>query len=264
MKNKTLFQHLLRYLYIGLFVGVTIISIVVSMTSAHANKAFVDTYYENIQNGSLTLQVETCKKIYDYSGITDKRIFDSLESKLLTIASQDKISREEAEAAAWFAKALASSGDVRYKQSLETVSEIVKNRKIRKASLNAIPEIEKFQRWNAVINQNEFELAGRSSSLALWMRMLASDQADMGLYALEKASTFADYDINFSIMLEEKLHSAIPLQNLNEDKLTFYSKAMEYLMSHPEFGKYTSLVNEVAEQGRNKKLVKAARRALSQ
>jgi len=264
MKNKTLFQHLLRNLYIGLFAGITMISVIVTITSAHANKAFVDTYHENIQNGSLTLQVETCKKIYDYSGITDKRIFDSLESKLLAIAGQDKISKEEAEAASWFAKTLASSGDMRYKQSLETVSEIVKNRKIRKNALKAIPEIEKFQRWNAVINQNEFELDGRPSSLALWMRMLASDHADMGLYALEKASTFADYDPNFSIMLEEKLHSAIPLQNLDEDQLAFYSKAMEYLMAHPEFGKYTSLVNEVAEQGKNKKLIKAARRALSQ
>jgi hypothetical protein len=248
----------------GLIVGVTtaVVSNVV-VSNAHANKAFVDSYYENLQGGSLALQIKTCKKIYDYSGITDKRIFDLLESKLLTLAGQDKFSREEAEAASWYAKTLASSGDTRYKQSLETVSETVKNRKIRKTALKSIAEINKFKRWNAVINQNEFEMDGRSSTLALWMRMIASDQPDMGIYALEKANTFADYDINFSIMLEEKLLAAIPLKNLNEEKIDFYSKAMEYLMSHPEFGKYTSLVNDVAEQGKNKKLVKAAHRALS-
>lgn len=255
MKNTLFFRNIWCFLCIAVAVAAS--------TSAHANKAFVDSYYENLQDGSLALQVQTCKKIYDYSGITDKRIFDLLENKLLAIAGQDKIPREQAEAAAWFAKAIASSGDASYKQSLDTVSEVVKNRKIRKAALQAASEIEKFQRWNKVINQDEFEMDGRPSSLALWMRMLAGDQADMGLYALEKASTFADYDLNFSIMLEEKLHSAIPMQNLSEEKLAFYSKAMEYLMSHPEFGKYTSLVNEVAEQGKNKKLVKAARRALS-
>lgn len=232
-------------------------------STALANKAFVDSYYENFREGSLSLQTKTCEKIRDYSGITDERIFDLIEMKLMTISGQEKISGEEKDAAVCFARALASSGNLKYRQSLTTVSDHANSRSIRKAAEEELPKIEKYQRWNKVINDSEYEMQGRSNHLALWMRLVASDEPDMGLYALEKARTFNNYDVNFLVLLEEKLHAAIELKAISEEKLDFYREAMNYLMSHPDFGKYTSLVNEVAENAKNDKLAKLARRALN-
>lgn len=234
-----------------------------SASAAHANKAFAEAYYENFRDGSLTLQTKTCEKISDYSGITDERIFDLIEDKLVKISAQEKISGEEKKAAVCFARALATSGNTKYRQSLVSIGKNSSHRAVRKAAEEAEPQIEKFQRWNRVINSNDHEMQGRSDHLALWMRLIDSNQADMGIYALEQAETFNNHDINMLVLLEEKLQDAVSQSSFSDEQLDFYAKTMNFLMAHPEFGKYTSLINEVAEKAKNKKLAKLARRALS-
>ncbi len=240
-----------------------LVSSMLIMVSAFAEHPFEKAYLKNFQEGSMALKVKTAKKIYNYSGITNEEIFDLMEQEALTLARKDKPSGEETEAASWFTKTLAASGNDRYRESLQLLAKNAQKNKVKKYAKNALNELDKFKRWNAVINDSTYEMEGINHNLAKRMRFIASDQADMGNYAIEQARKFADYDLNFLILIEEKLHEAIPKKDIDKDKVKYYRNVMDYLMAHPDFGKYTSLVNQVAEQAKNKQLQKAARKALN-
>ena len=248
-----------------MFTARLVLSVLLVMGSvgalAQADKA--ERYLENIRSGSVSLRMETCKKIHNYSGITDRRIFDLLEEKVLFSAKKEKPNRQEKNEAVWMIRALASSGSDRYLPTLKVIAnnKSVK-RKIRKAAEEALTELPRFARWNPVINSDDHEMSGRKNSLALWMRMVDSGDAEMALRAVEKAQEFAVYDVNFMVLLEDKIRANYLQKSDDEYQLEFQGAAMQYFMSHPEYGKYTALVNEVAEKSPNKAVRKAARKAL--
>ncbi len=235
----------------------------VSAQASLGNNPYADAYLENLKNGSLSLQIKTCEKIHDFSGIRNPAIFDQLKLNLLELAAKEKPNREEQKALIACMPALASSGINTYESVFKQIAETTKKRKLRKNAELALVELDKFQRWNPVIYSNDYEQAGRSKNNALWMRMVASSEWDIAQYAIEQAKTFNEYNLDFIILVEEQLQAAVPASEIEEARLEFLSLSLEYLMAHPEFGKYTSLVNDIAENSKNKKFKKAARKALN-
>lgn len=97
-------------------------------------------YINQIVGGGMSSLRRASQSIY-HNGLTERVVLDVLAEKLLQTYNDS--SRTGTDALAWACKALGQSGDIRYRNVLETVNKKAKHSKVRKyakQSLNKMPE----------------------------------------------------------------------------------------------------------------------------
>ncbi len=235
---------------------------VMLLANTAAASDFVDAYIENVKEGSTLLRIQTYKKIHDYSGVTDTRLFDEIESRILNSYKNEKPSRDELQELAWAAKALAASGNSKYRETLEKVAADAPKRGTKKHARQALKSLSDYARWNPVIASEKFEQTGRKPSVALWMRFIDSGHDDLALTGINKANEFRVYEPALTELVEAELRDRLLVKTKDKLDLELQGQMIRYLADHPEFGKYTSLFNLIAEQSPNKKVRKWALKSL--
>lgn len=236
--------------------------LVVLLAHTAVASEFVDAYIDNVREGSTLLRTQTYKKIHDYSGITDVRLFDEIESEILKSYKKEKPSRDELEELGWALKALAASGNSKYRNSLRKVAADAPKRRTKKHAREALESLPDYARWNPVIASEKFEQAGRKPSVALWMRFIDSDHNDLALTGVNKASEFKVYEPALTELVEAELRDRLLVKTNDKLELELQGRMIRYLAEHPEFGKYTSLFSLIAEDSPNKKVRKWALKSL--
>lgn len=252
-------QEALKILKISqwLFLFLTVL-----MTHGVMASDFVDAYIDNVREGSTLLRTQTYKKIYDYSGITDIRLFDEINSRVLNSYKKEKPSRDELEELGWALKALAASGNIKYRNTLKKVAADAPKGRTKKHARDALESLPNYARWNPVITSEKFEQVGRKPSVALWMRFIDSDHNDLALTGVNKASEFKVYEPALTELVEAELRDRLRVKTKDKVDLELQGRMIRYLAEHPEFGKYTSLFSIIAEESPNKKVRKWALKSL--
>ena len=105
-------------------------------------------YYAEIFSGNNFSQQRSAMEKLGWAGISSPRVYDSLADKL--VSSKDTKNKEEVEKASWYAKALALSGNEKYRPLLSDISQNAKSSKLRKYSKKALPQITS-QQWKLII-----------------------------------------------------------------------------------------------------------------
>ena len=140
-------------------------------------------------------------------GLSDPRLFDEVEKRLLADCESVRQNREERARVAWYFRALGFSGDEKY---LPTLSRFTEDRTYRNYSIAAQRDLPQYTKWNPVISdRSKFDpkLADDSNRI---LNMLRSE--DHLLQRVGAKRTFLTHEKDPAVvaMLAEKLKASYP------------------------------------------------------
>lgn len=173
--------------------GVLLTSLNMLSALAVADQGEINEYMEIFQNGSFKAQTTAANKL-QWSGISDTRLFDLIESKLLAILPTAAADKQAADVAAWYAKALGTSGKEKYLGTLKKMAsgEFAKGeksklgQKLMKYGQEGIDMIPKYKKWNPVISNSKNSRADKSLQMNRYANMLKSDDWELQLIATKR------------------------------------------------------------------------------
>jgi len=138
-----------------LFTFLTSLLLLTMNQTSYASQSDLDKdirYYADIFAGNNFAQQRSAMEKLIWAGISSPAVYDSLADKLAS--SKESKNKEEVERASWYAKALALSGNEKYRALLDDISANAKSSKLRKYSTQAITRLDKYVAWNPVISQS--------------------------------------------------------------------------------------------------------------
>jgi hypothetical protein len=173
---------------------------------AGAEQQEIDAYINTFQNGSWKEQTSICNEL-QWSGISDPRLFDVIEAKLLGLLSAET-DKNSLDIIAWYSKALGMSGKDKY---LGTLDKVVAsgNKKLVKYGREGIDLIPKYKKWNPIISSSKNFRADKTLRLNRFANMLKSDEWELQLIAAKR-------------MNYEKITDSYMLDTLNSEILGGY------------------------------------------
>lgn len=133
-----------------------------------------------IDSPEYTDHIAAARHLWDFSGLTDPAIYERIERFLVASEKGRGIERHLKNELAWFAKALASSGDPRYLPTLEAIAKLqgvdsgVKNHAEKAAEI-----LPRFTRWNAIINSDANAAPGQPEDVTRALNMVKSGEAEL-------------------------------------------------------------------------------------
>lgn len=143
--------------------------------SLFANQADLDAeldQYIEIFNGENFSKQRSAIEPLGWSGLSDPILFDQIEDKLMaTMNEEDKVAVERA---SWYAKALALSGNQKYKETLTKAKTEATHKKVRKHAATALERLAKYSQWNPIISQGVSDAPSGQLEQARIKNMLAS------------------------------------------------------------------------------------------
>lgn len=217
-------------------------------------------YLKMLESDSIKTRTDAAKMI-SRSQLTDKALFDTIEKKLLLGYTHEQMNAKHMDEMAWYCKALSSSGNSDYEETLSKVAHTTTSQKLKHycaSSLELLPVNAKrrqvmkdsiTQTNNLSTEENEIIAMMQSEDLKL-MRDGAK------LTYRHPFSNDAVYDV-----IKEKLlknyASASGNRNLT-DSLAWMCKAL----GASGKAKYKDALRQVSEETTNQKLKKYARQSL--
>lgn len=132
---------------IGLFFFVSLQWVSISTNAALLDDEIND-YIDIFENRTFSAQRAAIGSLVG-AGISSPRLYDVIEKKLQEVKSIRK--GEGLQQAAWYAKALALSGNEKYRATLTELVEGDYHKKIKRHAKNSLLRLEKYSRWNPEI-----------------------------------------------------------------------------------------------------------------
>jgi len=124
------------------------------MSTASAAKSAldreIDEYVEIFSTGSFHAQRKAIDTLV-WAGISSPRLYDVVASRLDALKNTTK--GEEIQAAAWYAKTLALSGNDKYRPVLDSIVDGDYHKKLRKHAAKGLERLDQYIQWNPVISR---------------------------------------------------------------------------------------------------------------
>lgn len=165
----------------------------------------VNKYLAIIESNDVNLSIEASQEIY-YSGITDRRLYDVIEKKIINyypgLSPNDP---EKINYVNWLIKALASSGSNEYR---DTISLVLRNSKIRKTRNHAKHQLNKIGWYgtrNAAMASKRYHQEGQDAHVSRHINLLKSDDLTLKRYAAERVSWEGMRDSRIYDAIEQEL-----------------------------------------------------------
>ena len=168
MKNDTLFTLLSSLL------------LLVVVFTTHASQSDINQetqYYADIFLGNDFAQQRTAMERLVWAGISSPTVYEPLADKLA--GSKESKNKAEVEKASWYAKALALSGNQKYRPLLQDIRENAKSSKLRKYTKQALIRLDKYAAWNPVISQNLVSVPTGSLEQQRILNMLSATDLEL-------------------------------------------------------------------------------------
>jgi hypothetical protein len=163
-----------------------------------------------LNSASYEDRIQGCRDLY-FSGITDEGFFDVVERRLQAAYKKAAASGddEEAQEMAWYAKALASSGNPKYAKSLEALANAPQGKlgsTYRHLEQSAFMLTE-FQRWTPIINSEINHRPGQSWEVTSTINLLRTHETELQRAGIKRARllgpTYPElYDAIETLLLE--------------------------------------------------------------
>ncbi len=242
----------------------TAISILLIATSgdvAIAENPNIDAMTETIKSGTSAERIQLATSL-DYSGITDKELFDAINKAILDEYPTVGANSQKIDEVSWLCKGLATSGRLEYKPTFEQILATNAPSKLKRHTRNSLAYIDDFAAWNPYINSKDYAQDGRSASDAKNISMLKS-----GIPVLQKKaagrvinSPTSDEAV-YEVIAEEliKGYSKSPKDGAHFDAMGWLCKALGVSGRT----KYRSVLEEVKASSPSRKIKRHAKKALA-
>lgn len=138
----------------------------------------VDKYLNMLSSDSSKTRIDASKYI-SRSGLTDPKLFNFVEKKLLEEYQSNVTDPKHIDEMAWLCKALASSGNEEYRSTLQEVIDKTSSAKLKKYAKQSINLIKEHARKNKIFAESAYSEDGMSPQAARYMSMLKSGEIPM-------------------------------------------------------------------------------------
>lgn len=192
---------------------------------------------------------------FQWIGLSDTRLFDIIEQRLLADYVAGSFDKKEASRLARYVRALGYSGQSKYEPTLKKFVEDSSYRRVAKAALEDLPV---YQKWNPVIaNRSAFD-PKYSDDVNRVMNMLRAD--DLLLKSIGAKRIYFDVKDDYLLDFLEGQVKANYLRTEPE-----YSDAIAWLvkaLSSSKKEKYKALIVEVAQNAKDRAIARHAQSGL--
>lgn len=220
--------------------------------------AEINQHIETLSSGALVHKIEAAK-IITRSGFTDPKLFNLIESELLD-NYQTASGSAQIDYVSWLCKALASSGMIEYKSTLQKVSDNTDSKKIKRYADQSLALFDEYANRAKIISNSQNVKEGRDPEVARLMNMLQSAMLDVKRDAAKLISRnkYKDADL-FKVVNYELLNGYNRSdEKKHVDTMAWLCKALA-TSNDPV---YKDTLQTIIESSGNAKLVKYAIKAL--
>jgi hypothetical protein len=169
-----------RLLQLGLF----LMSLNAISAFANTEQQEIDEYINTFNTGSSKAQTSACNELL-WSGISDTRLYDVIERKLLEVLPTAAEDKRAIDLVAWYSKALGASGNDKYRKTLDKVVN-GGHKKLAKYGQEGIAMLPDYKKWNPIISSTKNHLPGKSLQVNRFLNMLRSQEWDLKLLGTKR------------------------------------------------------------------------------
>ncbi len=197
--------------------------------------------YIQIFSGDKNLHTDAAETL-TWMGLSDTRLFDIIERRLLEDAAASQSDRNERKRVAWYIRSLGFSGQSKYEP---TIRKFIGNPVYGKFAETALADLPRYSRWNPVIsNRSSFD-PKFSDDMNRYANILRSDD----LLLLRVGAKRVYFDSKEDILLEllaQQLRANYARRDVSDDERVDSIAWMAKALGSSRNEKYTALLREVA------------------
>ena len=164
----------------------------------------IDAYLNVMETGRTEAKQQMLEEL-QWSGLSDARLFDDIEQRLLTKYNNAKFAKADIEAMNYEMRALGYSGNTKYQKTLE---EIQSNRDAKKLHRHA----------KKLIAQSELPVEGKSAETTTYMKMLNTDNVFVQRLAARVMFHEQLRDKDLLALAANKLEAVYKRENLDNEE----------------------------------------------
>jgi hypothetical protein len=213
----------------------------------------INEYIQTIQEGSLAHKIRAAKEI-TRSGISDTKLFDVVEKELLA-DFENASGSDSIDYMSWLCKALASSGQSKYKPTIQKIATTTKDSKLKRYAEQSLTLFEEYAARNTIMTKKTGPMAGKDPEIVKIINMLKSDRMDLKRDAAKSITrkSYTDPDL-YEVVNEEILKGYMTASDkVSLDAMAWLCKALGTSGN----AKYKETLKTVKDSG-NPKLAKYA------
>jgi len=140
----------INYLVFFTFAGLIIFQTGINNVYSTDPPTKVAEYLNLLKSDNVYKQIEAAKNITN-SALSDPELFDFINQKLLNEYQSFPNSAKHVDLMAWLCKALASSGNLKYKETFEKIAETATSEKIQRYAIQSTALVGEYAKRNEII-----------------------------------------------------------------------------------------------------------------
>lgn len=213
----------------------------------------IQNFIKIYENRNLEVSKVTAGQL-EFSGITDTRLYDIIENRLL-----DEYLSKDSEPSAWLAKTLAYSGLSQYKATLTKVVNTTKSRKLKRHTKVALERLPKHTLWNADISSGTEGLTGNALYRQRTLNMINSDHSHLMMLGARRVWFHHPTDKGYVAAVKDKLLASYKSQALSDHDVDALAWLCNVL-GKSEDPKYRQILLDIAASSPNRRVSKYAKK----
>lgn len=246
---------------INILIALFFVSLFFTDLLAADNRSDETEHFISILNSDLRVERINAAKLITRSGLTDQKLFDLIQNKLLAGYQENTGSSKHIDEMSWFCKALASSGNHAYIDTLRKIANTTSSSKLRKYAKQSIGLVEKYHMDNEIISSTKKFEKGMSLEAAQVKNMLTSDKLYLQKNAAKMLVRREVTDPSLYALVNEELKKRFMIRNAGKeqiDTMSWFCKALGASGNK----EYRQTLEEVKKRAPNVKLQNYARKSL--
>jgi hypothetical protein len=248
---------LIKFLWIGLLVITTCSPSAQAFSTVDEQ---IDDYLEILEYNT-SYKREILEQMR-WSGITDVRLYDEVEKQLLAGYLRTDLDKSSRGMLAHLTRALAYSGNNKYRSTLELVRTDAAISKVRNHAKKALIQLDDYIVWNDLIADSDVNVEGKHVEEATYMKMLSTDNVMVQRLAARGIFHDKQLDPDLLALAAEKLRGLYWKPGLDseaQDTVAWLCKAI----GQSGWLEYKELLSRVAAKSPYKKIKKYAKKYAS-
>jgi len=206
--------------------------------------------YVRIFNGD-DFQHADAADTFSWKGISDSRVFDLVEKRLLADAQAARNNKHEKNRVARYIRALGFSGQTKY---IPTINQFLKDDVYERYAKAALEDLPDYQRWNPIIADRSSFDPKFSDDTNRVLNMLHADDLMLKRVGAKRVF-FKNQEPEVLELLAKELRASYPkADHRTADAVAWMVKAL----GEPRLEKYKPLIEEVAASAKESKIQKHA------
>ena len=197
---------------------------------------------------------------FSWMGLSDTRLFDIIERRLLEDADASRFDRNEKNRVARYVRSLGFSGQPKYEP---TIAKFVGDVEYGRFARDALLDLPEYKKWNPIISDRSSFDPKLSDNVNRVSNMLRSDDLLLLRVGAKRVYFVGNKEDTLLELLAKQLRANYARTDLNDRERSDSVAWMAKALGSSKNKTYVALLEEVAEKGKAQAVVRHAKEALS-